>query len=65
MLSLQLIGVVVVVGWGWGGGVGRGGLMEDPGVEGRDQGSYQARCEAGGYARKNMKHCTSPHRARH
>lgn len=37
--------------------------MEEPEEEGWDQSSCQARCEAGGYARKNMKDCTPVHRA--
>lgn len=41
------------------------GLMEEPEKEGWDQSSCQARCEAGGYARKNMKHCTPLRRDRH
>lgn len=33
--------------------------MEEQEEEGLDQNSCQARCEAGGYARKNMKHCSA------
>lgn len=39
------------------------GLMEEPEEMGWDQSSCQARCEAGGNARKNMKHCTPLHKA--
>lgn len=45
--------------------LGLGGLRwdgEETQEEGWDRSSCQARCEAGGYARKNMKHCT--HRER-
>ncbi len=41
------------------------GLMKDTEEEGRDQSSCQARCEAGGNARNNMKYCTPIHRAWH
>jgi len=56
--SLPLLGVgeveLVVVG-----------LMEEPEEGGWDWSSCQARCGAGGYTRKNMKHCTPPHTNRH
>lgn len=39
--------------------------MEEPEEEGWGQSSCQARCEAGGYARKNMKDCTAVHREQH
>lgn len=42
-----------------------GSLVSEQREEGWDKNSCQARCEAGGYACKNMKHCAPPQWARH